>query len=68
MIKIGPNYYRFEIELNPSENVKLDCLMDEIDGREVDTEVIISGSFTICGAKRHEFSKLLGDLIDKYRI
>lgn len=67
-IKIADGYFRFDETAYPSEGVKLDMLIDRIDGEDLDTSVTISGGFAICGKQRKEFIEALGQLIDSYRI
>lgn len=68
MEKIADNYYLKKESHPVSEGVVLDMTIDFIDGEDLDTVIDIKGSFCIAGNTRAEFIKILGGLIDEYRI
>ena len=51
-----------------SKNVTVEGTVDVYDGVELDTAVVLSGTFSVCGGMRSDFYTKLASLIDEYRI
>lgn len=52
----------------PSDGVSAKQTIEVIEGEHLDTQIELSGSFTVSGKQKEEFLSKLGKLINEYRI